>query len=246
MTNDTSIRWAGGIALAMTMLGAAAAADAPPADANTPVVVVVKVAKPWYAPKSVVVGKMRETIPQYADVPGLAYKAFSFARPGKEYGGLYFWKDRASAQAWFTPAWFERVRKERGVEGEVRTFDAPVSLDNAPSASVSEGDAVATLVTIATPAGVTRERIVAEFRAAVPAHQKADGLLRKHFIISDDGRFGGLYLWRDEAAAQRWFNEAWQQRVRQTYGSEARIEWFDTPILLPSQRAGNRIELALP
>jgi heme-degrading monooxygenase HmoA len=101
-------------------------------------------------------------------------------------------------------------------------------------------------VTIATPAGVTRERIVAEFRAAVPAHQKADGLLRKHFIISDDGRFGGLYLWRDEAAAQRWFNEAWQQRVRQTYGSEARIEWFDTPILLPSQRAGNRIELALP
>jgi heme-degrading monooxygenase HmoA len=246
MTNDTSIRWATGLALAMTMLGAADAADAPAADANMPVVAVVKVAKPWYAPKSLVVGKMRETIPQYADLPGLAFKAFSIAQPGKEYGGLYFWKDRASAQAWFAPAWFERVRKERGVEADVRTFDAPVSLDNAPSAVVSEGDGVATLVTIATPAGVTRERIVAEFRAAVPAHQKVDGLMRKHFIISGDGRFGGLYLWRDEAAAQRWFNDAWLQRVRRTYGSEARIEWFDTPILLPSQRAGNRIELALP
>jgi len=214
-------------------------------DDTTPIVVVVKIPKPWYAARFVVVSKMRDSIPQYENIPGLAYKAFSIAQKDGQYGGIYYWKDRASARAWFSPAWFERVEKQRGAKGDVRYFDAPVALDNTPDGALSsnDSDAVSTLVTIATPDAIDRDRLVAEFKAVVPVYQKAGGLLRKYFIITDDGRFGGIYLWRDQAAAQQWFSAAWHQRVRETYGADASIEWFDTPILLPSKAASNSIAM---
>ena len=55
---------------------------------NSPVAVVVKVPTPWYAPRFFVTGKMRDTIAQYQAMPGLNFKAFSFARADGHYGGL--------------------------------------------------------------------------------------------------------------------------------------------------------------
>jgi heme-degrading monooxygenase HmoA len=236
----------------------------------SPTVAVVRVPTPWYAPRALVVSKMRDTIPLYAQTPGLAFKAFSIERASKEFGGLYYWRDAASARAWFNAAWFERVKKERGVEGRVTLYDAPLSIDNTPGGTrAEEGQApptapavdrmaplaespatstaahassstVATLVLIRTPAGVSRERLIAEFRAAIPAHRAAPGLLRKNFLIGDNGAaFGGLYLWRDEASAKAWFDDAWHERVRKTYGQAAAVDWFDTPILLPTRDATN-------
>lgn len=209
--------------------------------AASPVVTIVKVPKPWYAPRFAVVGRMRDTVAQYSQLAGLSYKAFSLARPGGEYGGLYYWRDAASAKAWFGPAWFERVRQERGAEGQVRYFDAPVSIDNTAGGTPLDTDspAVGTLVEIPIPAGVSRERLVAEFKAAISVYQNVPGLLRKHFTISDSATFGGLYVWKDEASATAWFNQAWHDRVRKTYGTEAKIEWFDTPILMPTRRPEN-------
>ena len=238
---------AGALALSLAATSPSAQPSARPDDpAAAAVVVIVKVPKPWYAPRAVIVGKMRDTMPQYENIPGLAYKAFSFARPGGEFGGLYYWKDRAAAEAWFDAAWFARVEKERGVKADVRTLDAPVAIDNTPGGTpvASDSTAVGTLVAIATPPGVTRERLIAEFRAAVPTYRRIDGLLRKYFVIGADGTFGGVYLWRDQAAAERWFDAAWHERVKKTYGVEARIEWFDTPILLPAKAAAQRIDLA--
>lgn len=209
-------------------------------DPGSAVAVVVKVPKPWYAPKSAVISRMRDTIPQYRAVPGLAYKAFSLAQADGQYGGLYLWKDEAAARAWFNAAWFERVEKERGSKGQVQFHEVPVAIDNTGGVAPDDGEGVATVVTVATPRGVTKVQIVQEFRAAVPVYQKVPGLLRKYFIVTDDGRFGGIYLWKDAGSAQRWFNDAWKDRVLKSYGSAANIEWFDTPILLPTALAGNQ------
>ncbi len=208
---------------------------------SVPVVVIVRVPKPWYAPRPIVVGKMRDTIPEYARLPSLMFKAFSVERESGDFGGLYFWRDRTSAEAWFSPAWFERVRKERGADAQVRMFDAPVSIDNVAGGTRADRDskAVGTLVEIPIPAGVSRERLIADFNAAVPAYQKVSGLLRKHFTVSSNGNFGGVYLWKDEASARAWFGDAWHARVTKTYGQDAKIEWFDTPILLPTQDVTN-------
>ena len=224
-------------ALALTAGSAMAAEPATP----TPVVVVVRVAKPWYAPRAAIVGKMRDTVPEYSRLPGLIFKAFSFERESSDFGGLYYWRDRAAADAWFNPAWFERVRKERGSEASVRVFDALVSIDNTAGGTLADDDskAVGTLVEIPILAGVTYERLAGEFKAAVPTYQKIPGLLRKHFTVSKEGTFGGVYLWKDEASARAWFNDAWHARVVKTYGQDAKMEWFDTPILLPTRDAGN-------
>ncbi len=207
----------------------------------TAVVTVVQVPSPWYAPRFVIASKMRSTIAQYQQINGLAFKTYSFARDSGDFGGIYFWQDKAAAQAWFTPEWFARVQKERGSAGNVRYFEAPVSIDNTPGGTPANAHSqgVATLVEIDTPAGISRERLIQEFKQAVPVYQKIPGLLRKHFTLSDTGTFGGIYLWKDEASAQAWFNEAWHARVRSQYGQHAKIQWFDTPILSPSTHASN-------
>jgi heme-degrading monooxygenase HmoA len=238
------LQWAGAMTLAATASGLAAQTATPNTAESPPVVAIVKIAKPWYAPMALVRSKMRETMPQYAKLPGLDFKAFSVARPDGEFGGIYYWRDRATAQAWFNPAWFERVRQERGVEGQVRYFEAWVSIDNTAGGTPVDADsaAVATVVQIPLPAAISQERLLAEFKAAVPTYQAVPGLLRKHFITGGEGAarsFGGVYLWRDEASAKAFFSSTWQARVQSTYGAPAQIEWFDVPILLPSSLNGS-------
>lgn len=206
-----------------------------PAEPGAPVVTIVRVPKPWYAPQALVASRMRDTVAQYSAIDGLLFKAYSFERSSGDFGGVYSWGSAVAARAWFNPDWFARVRSERGTEGQVRFFEAPVAVDNtaAGTPAAMRSDAVATLVEMDIPGGVSREAIVAGFQKAVPEYQKVPGLLRKHFILSDQGTFGGVYLWKDEASATAWFNADWKARVQKTYGAAARIEWFDTPILLP-------------
>lgn len=247
-----------------------------PAAADTatdPIVAVVRVPKPWYASRALVVDKMRDTVPQYARLPGLAFKAFSFERASGDYGGLYHWRDEASARRFFDAAWFARVKAERGVDARVSYYEAPLTVDNTPGGTRADGvsvtaanaatndpmlplstppgsppprpaasTSVATLVLVANAAKAPRERIVAEFHKAAPTYRAVPGLLRKHFVVADGGAsFGGLYLWKDEASARAWFDDAWRERVRRSYGADARIEWFDTPILLPTRDDTNAI-----
>lgn len=206
------------------------------------VAAIVTVPKPWYAPRSLVTSRMRDTVPEYENLPGLAFKAYSFARADGAFGGLYLWKDLASARAQFSPAWFERVQRERGVAGHVRFLEVTVALDNTPGGTPRDlqSTAVGTVVSVPMPAGIGRQRWIAGFEAALPTYREVPGLLIKYFTLGSDKTFGGVYLWKDAASAERWFNAAWHQRVREQYGAEARIEWFDTPILLPSRHPANQ------
>ncbi len=212
-------------------------------EAATPAVFILRIATPWYAPRATVVSKMRDTIEQYANLPGLSFKAFSFERASGDYGGIYLWKDKGSAQSWFNKEWFERVKRERGSDAYLRTFSAPVVLDNTPGGTPANSDsvAVATLVEIPIPATVSMDKVVEGFKEAVPTYQSVPGLLRKYFTTSDKGTFGGVYVWKDEASANAWFTQAWKDRVVKTYGQPAKIEWFDTPILTPSKDGKNAL-----
>jgi heme-degrading monooxygenase HmoA len=235
-------------AVGASLIATGATSQTIPADnsiivlAPNAVVAVVKVPKPWYAPNSVVIKKMQSTVAQYEQLAGLDYKIFTLTQPDAQFGGIYLWRDQTAAQSWFSPAWHERVVKERGATADVRLFSAPVVVSNAAIATtdVSDANRVATLVTVATPPQISRERLLAEFNAAAPTYQKVPGLIRKYFIITDDGKFGGVYLWDTQASAQQWFNPAWQDRVLKTYGSSANLEWFDAPILTPSKLARHR------
>ncbi len=43
---------------------------------------------------------------------------------------------------------------------------------------------------------------------------------------------GAFYLWTDRASAEAAHDEAWRHRIRTAYGSEPRVRYFDTPLVL--------------
>jgi hypothetical protein len=105
-----------------------------------------------------------------------------------------------------------------------------------PKASAADQH-VATLVVIKIPEGVTREKLDAAFTASVPTYQKIPGLIRKYYTVNGDG-FGGIYLWKDRAAAEAWFTAAWAQQCKQRNGTDCQLTWFDTPLQIEGQAAG--------
>ena len=73
-------------------------------------------------------------------------------------------------------------------------------------------------------------------RAEIPGLR---GLVRKYYLRSEDGyRAGGVYLWETRAAAEAVYNSEWKARVKQLYGSEPEISWFDTPVIVDNQAGG--------
>ena len=96
---------------------------------------------------------------------------------------------------------------------------------------------VATVVTIKTPPGVTRATLDAGFQKSAPDYEKVPGLIRKYFTTTDDS-FGGIYLWKNRAAADTWFNAAWHARVVKTYGVDGQVTYFDAPLVIEGTNAG--------
>jgi Putative mono-oxygenase ydhR len=100
----------------------------------------------------------------------------------------------------------------------------------APSAQV------AVSVSIPTPAGVPHATVEAGMARSVPTYAAVPGLIRKYFTIGQ-ADFGGLYLFRDRASAQAWFNDAWRARVVTTYGAQPTVTYFDVPLVVDNSVA---------
>jgi hypothetical protein len=199
------------------------------------IVVVVEVPRPWYVPDVLIERKMRESLPKYRSIPGLRYKVYTLSSAGGDFGGIYLWQDRAAADAWFTPAWYRRVREERGVEAKVRIFEAEGVYERMRQTRQAEqgDDAVATLVTL--PGVHDRSGWIAQSLR----ERRAPGLLRMYEIATTDGRQGRVSLWSDRQAAERWFDTDWHTRMRSIGQGSARIEWFDAPLLMKAQPAAS-------
>jgi heme-degrading monooxygenase HmoA len=202
------------------------------------VVVIVRIPVPKFAPKWLVRKKMKATVDLYSSIDGLEFKLFTFETESGDFGGIYTWRDSASAEKWFNPEWFARIQRERGNEAYVRYFDAPLSIDNMQGGTPASmgGSCVATLVEIPIPQGVSRELVVEGFAGAEETYRNVGGLLRKHFILGSHGTFGGVYLWDSKASAHSWFNDQWRKRVSETYGNPPTVEWFEVPIVLPARK----------
>lgn len=82
------------------------------------------------------------------------------------------------------------------------------------------------------------------FASSAPKYQNLPGLIRKHYVRSEDGRrVGGIYLWESRAAAERVYSGEWRERVAKLYGVEPVIQWFDAPVSVDNA-AGGRITQA--
>jgi Putative mono-oxygenase ydhR len=86
---------------------------------------------------------------------------------------------------------------------------------------------------------ISLEDAARAFESTAPKYQGLRGLVRKYYLRSQDGRrAGGVYLWQTRAAAESVYDTEWKARVKQLYGSEPEISWFDTPVIVDNQAGG--------
>lgn len=207
-------------------------AQTPPnTQASQTTITLIEVPRPWYAPRGTIVRRMVEKLPVYQSADGLVEKHFILSDQ-KTLGGFYRWEGRAQADAFFNEAWAGDIQRRYGKPAQREWFTSPLAIDGpVPASSLGEG-AMVTLVRVATPPGVTRERLEAEFQQSAPRYQSIPGLSRKWFIVTQDNRFGGVYLWQSRAAADAFFTDAYQERVKRTYGVNADIRFFEAPLTM--------------
>jgi hypothetical protein len=92
------------------------------------------------------------------------------------------------------------------------------------------------LVEFDSPAGQDRADVVEDARHVVPKWTANKDLLRKHFVLSLDGKTGGgVYIWPSVEAARRAHNEEWRQAVVKRTGSPPRIRYFDLLLLVDNE-----------
>jgi hypothetical protein len=62
---------------------------------------------------------------------------------------------------------------------------------------------ITALVQFKLPQPVTREKAQQLFAAAAPKYRETAGLVRKYFLLSEDGgTAGGIYLWKSKKEAE--------------------------------------------
>lgn len=86
---------------------------------------------------------------------------------------------------------------------------------------------IAELVKFQVPGGMTREEVLKAARDTVPGWSQNPDLLRKHYLLDDQGYSYGFYLWKSRAAAEQAHGEAFRERIRKRFGSEPSFTYFD-------------------
>lgn len=92
---------------------------------------------------------------------------------------------------------------------------------------------ITVLVQFNLPNSMTREQIEAAFSEASTMFYGIPGLIRKYFLLSEDGKTaGGMYLWNSYSDADRFYTESYKQMILTRYGSEPSITYFDSPVIV--------------
>lgn len=91
------------------------------------------------------------------------------------------------------------------------------------------------LVLFKSPPGMDRAAVLEDAKHTIPRWRANADLLRKHYILGDDGTGGGVYLWPSKEAAQKGHDAAWREGVRQRTGAEPIIRYFDLLMVVDNE-----------
>ena len=89
------------------------------------------------------------------------------------------------------------------------------------------------LTTFPLPANLGAEEALVAFTDVAPHFRDVPGLLRKQFLLSQDGKTGGgVYLWDDAVAAAAFMSEQVAPMIRSRFRVEPMMEFFESPIMV--------------
>ena len=83
------------------------------------------------------------------------------------------------------------------------------------------------------PKPITREEAKSIFLSTAPNYRDVEGLFGKTYVLSEDGATaGGIYFWNSRREAEALFTEAWRSSVREKYGTDPTITYFESPVVV--------------
>jgi hypothetical protein len=83
------------------------------------------------------------------------------------------------------------------------------------------------------PSAMSRDQAKEIFMSTAPKYQAAPGLIRKYYLLSEDGgTAGGVYLWQSSEDAESLYTKEWKNFVKDKYGAEPTVVYFHSPIVV--------------
>jgi hypothetical protein len=96
---------------------------------------------------------------------------------------------------------------------------------------------ITALVQFRLPQPITREKAREVFLSTAPRYRETPGLLRKYYLLSEDGgTAGGVYLWKTRKDAEGLYTEDWENYVRDKYGAPPSVTYFESPVVVDNVR----------
>jgi heme-degrading monooxygenase HmoA len=166
---------------------------------------IVKVKKPWYAWRSLIIKKMKESIHQYQSIKGINQKFFCFTEDYKLFGGIYFWQTEKDATTWFNQSWYERMEGKYGTKGLVGYYKVE-SIFSFVDVQSQNGEYWAVLT-------YSNSNIALDI--------STQGILKKVILKNSASETCYLTIWENRTYAEKFFKD-----------KNLKNEYFDTPIFL--------------
>lgn len=92
---------------------------------------------------------------------------------------------------------------------------------------------ITAIVQIQLPTALDLSKASEIFESTAPQYQKVPGLIRKYYLLSDDGtQVGGVYLWESREQALAQYSAEWRDFVKQKYGTGPSVQLFETPVVV--------------
>jgi hypothetical protein len=83
---------------------------------------------------------------------------------------------------------------------------------------------------------LSRQKVKDLASESAPRYQPVQGLIRKYYILSEDGKTaGGVYLWKSKGDAERFYAEEWKKHLEETYGSKPSITYFQSYVVVDNK-----------
>lgn len=80
---------------------------------------------------------------------------------------------------------------------------------------------------------ITADEAKELFAASAPKFRNVPGLVRKYYLLSDDGRTaGGVYLWQSRSEAEALYAPEWRKSIEDRYGASPTVTYFESPVIV--------------
>ena len=92
---------------------------------------------------------------------------------------------------------------------------------------------ITALVQFKLPEPMTVDKARAVFGETAPKYREVKGLIRKYYLLSEDGQTaGGVYLWESRAEADQLYTDDWKAFILQKYGTMPSVTFFASQVIV--------------